>query len=80
MAFPQTSTKHFKTKYKRLTESYRKKRRGEEGTSQVFLETNITLKSKLNKDITTKESYWPISLMNIDAKIHIQKVLENSAT
>ena len=41
-----------------------------------FYEATITLIPKAEKDVTKKQNYWPISLLNIDEKI-LDKILAN---
>ena len=74
--------------YANLSQALPKKLKRKEHHQRQSIETIITLISKPDKDITKKENYRPILLMNTDVKIlkilanqiqeHIKKVIHHS--
>ena len=62
--FSQNSTKRTNTNIPQIIPDNRRRRT----LPNSFYEASITLIPKLQKDITKKENYSPISLMNINAK------------
>ena len=68
MASPGNSAKHKMNVYTDILKHFQKI--DEERTfTESFCEATITLIPKPDKDITKKENYRPVFLMNIDAEI-----------
>ena len=75
MASQANSIKHLEKSYHSsfLKSSQKSQRKEHSGT---FCEATITLIAKPYKDITKKENYKPMSLMNIHTKL-LDKILAN---
>ena len=77
MASQENSIKHLEMREHPSFSNSFKKLQKEGKLPNSFREATITLMPKPDKDITKKENYKPISLINIDAKI-LNKILADN--
>ena len=75
MPSQENSTEHTKNLYQSFSNSSKRLKRRKHSQITVYKAT-ITVKPKSDKNTTKKENYIPISLMNLDAKIH-NEILAN---
>ena len=76
MVSQENSTKHLRKSYPISFTDYSKKIQEDGRLPNSFDEDSIILNTSLDKDITKKENFRSMSLMNIDAKI-LNKILAN---